>query len=552
MATIPPQIQPADEDDRKRWDDQAQRIRILEGAHEDDVRDDIRSMFALEIAVDLEISPDLSRNTFLLVSQQLNTAYSKPPDVRLSEDADLSPIVTPRLWPQQVQTGLYVQALNETLVRVDWAYWDGATEATYRTVPPDTVVLTADPQQPDRPVRVEEVRPRQRGDGTTAWTWDVWDVSDPAAPIYRIDVVDDRGVRHDATAQFSPELAGSYPYRDTSGAPVLPYVLYHQRVGSSLWAWRRGVELVRGTLRLCSLWSHWTDGFNSCAHPQRYALDVGSQAGITKNVSGVPVEVIPTDRKSILKFTSTGATGGTLSQFSAAMEPRSAAEALKTYEQGLATYAGLNPSDLQVTSAQSGYAIVVSREGQRRKQRALEPSLRMGDQELLSKAARLANAYGSAGLPENPRDYSIQYHGVGETEQERKAKIDTITAELQLGLISRIDGIRRLHPEITSDEDAVERLLAVDRIDEIMAAAATGPDDVGGAPSLGGATKAQDTALNGAQVSAAQGIVQAVALDQLPRDAGISMLANFFNLPTATATDIMGSVGTTFTPPRDN
>ena len=98
----------------------------------------------------------------------------------------------------------------------------------------------------------------------------------------------------------------------------------------------------------------------------------------------------------------------------------------------------------------------------------------MGDQELLSKAARLANAYGPGGLPEDPRDYSIMYRGVGETEAERKAKIDTVTAELQLGLISQIEALRRLHPEITSDEDAVERLLTVDRVASILTNATRG------------------------------------------------------------------------------
>jgi len=52
--------------------------------------------------------------------------------------------------------------------------------------------------------------------------------------------------------------------------------------------------------------------------------------------------------------------------------------------------------------------------------------------------------------------------------------------------------------------------------------------------------------LNGAQVVAAQEIVQAVALGQLPRDAGIQMLSAFFNLPLTTAAKVMGSVGRGF------
>ena len=54
----------------------------------------------------------------------------------------------------------------------------------------------------------------------------------------------------------------------------------------------------------------------------------------------------------------------------------------------------------------------------------------------------------------------------------------------------------------------------------------------------------QLTALNGAQVTAAQGIVQGVADGMLPRESGIQMLSAFFNLPITAAERIMGTVGT--------
>jgi hypothetical protein len=69
-----------------------------------------------------------------------------------------------------------------------------------------------------------------------------------------------------------------------------------------------------------------------------------------------------------------------------------------------------------------------------------------------------------------------------------------------------------------------------------------------GTPDVMAVDKAQDTALNGAQVQAAQGIVAAVAAGQLPRNTGIQMLSSFFNLPTATANRIMGTVGSSFAP----
>ena len=76
-------------------------------------------------------------------------------------------------------------------------------------------------------------------------------------------------------------------------------------------------------------------------------------------------------------------------------------------------------------------------------------------------------------------------------------------------------------------------------------AAAQGPSQ----PQAPEAGPAQDTALNGAQVTAALEIVQAVGAGELPRDAGVNMLREFFNLAADRAERIMGSVGTpSFTP----
>ena len=43
-------------------------------------------------------------------------------------------------------------------------------------------------------------------------------------------------------------------------------------------------------------------------------------------------------------------------------------------------------------------------------------------------------------------------------------------------------------------------------------------------------------------------IVQSVAEGTLPRDAGLSMLSEFFNLPPDAASKVMGSVGRGFKP----
>ena len=475
MYSAPSHIQPEAQEDRDRWKEQALRYRLLTGAHIEDLRDELRRLFAREIAADLEFHPDMSRNPLRMIVQQLANLYAEPPKVQTEDrELDLSAIVTARLWSLQQQTEILTLGINEAVVRVDWEWWRGATEATYRPISPDLIVARPDPSRPDQPIAVEELRPRVKpGTYDKVWTWDVYDLSDPDAPVFRIDAISNKGARYDATAEYAPDLVGSYPYMH-DGAPVLPYVIYHKRVGAGLWSYRDGVELVRGSLRLAALWSHWCDGYQSCAHPQRYALDVDTQAGLTRSIGGVSVDVVPIDRKSILKFRSAGPGTGSIGALQPSMEPRSAAESLKIYAHGLAIYAGLNPSDLQTTAGQSGYAIVVAREGMRRVMKAREPSFAASDRLLLATAAKLANAYGGQSLPVEPADYSIEYRGAKESDTERKARADMVKAELEMGLISKVDALRALHPEIESDEEAIERLIRVDRLAQILNTPAAG------------------------------------------------------------------------------
>lgn len=70
---------------------------------------------------------------------------------------------------------------------------------------------------------------------------------------------------------------------------------------------------------------------------------------------------------------------------------------------------------------------------------------------------------------------------------------------------------------------------------------------VGGAQG-GSGPKAQDTALNGAQISSALEIVKGVANEEIPRDSGLAMLAEFFYLSPEAAEKIMGTIGKGFKP----
>ena len=475
---IPSFLKPDGVDDRARWNEQSLRYRMLNGEHRPDVQKTIQGMFGREFVGELNQQVDLSRNSFKMIWQQLSTAYLQAPEVTAHDDAgdpaDLSPIISARLWPQRQTADLWALAIRESLFRLDWNLDQGVQ---YRPVSPDVVVCSALPNQADKPGRVQEYRKRIKSNGQAVWTVETWDIMGPT-PSFTIEELSQMGKRRvDVTQEFMPLLEpGAYPYLDREGNPILPYVLIHAEVAPRLWSYTTGTELVNGSLRLAAFWTYWGDSYLSASHPQRWALDVTTRAGDTKSIGGKSVDLIPVNHKSILVFRSDGPTGGSLGQYAPAMVPLEGAAALREYEQGLAVYAGLDPSDLQVTSGQSGYAIVVSQAGKRRQSKRSEPARRMADQDILAAAARLANAYEGTDLPEEAAAYAVRYPGVGESIEERKAKAEIVKTELEMGLISRVEAYRRLNPEIQDEAEIMERLINATRLEGIVRKVAEAED----------------------------------------------------------------------------
>ena len=103
-----------------------------------------------------------------------------------------------------------------------------------------------------------------------------------------------------------------------------------------------------------------------------------------------------------------------------------------------------------------------------------------------------------------------------------------------LGLAPMVEAQVEIHDDM--EESDVEEPTDTAAHEESVAAAATSA----GVP-------ASAVALNGAQVQAAQGIIASVAKGELPRETGVQMLIQFFNMAPESADALMGAVGRTFT-----
>ena len=270
---------------------------------------------------------------------------------------------------------------------------------------------------------------------------------------------------------------------------------------------------------------------------------------------------ITTDPASILLFSATDELQPQLGQFTAGADVAKMLEAIASYEQRVAEFGGISPADLQRLggTARSGYAISISNEGKRAAQRKYTDQFRAADLQLLGVCAKLINM--AKGTNEPEEGHTIRYQSIPLSQQEKETQRKDMVEKIQAGIMSKVDAYMELHPGI-SRARAVQELHRI-RVEESIAPtmpATTGdggtiapPVDPGAVPEVAEDgtitdTKAEDRiVLNGAQVTAAQGIVEAVAAGNLPRDTGLNMLIEFFSIPPASANRIMGRVGLDFT-----
>jgi len=106
----------------------------------------------------------------------------------------------------------------------------------------------------------------------------------------------------------------------------------------------------------------------------------------------------------------------------------------------------------------SGYAIAVSRSSLREAQRKYAPSFRMADQETISISAKISNRFLGTDYPET--GYRVEYHAIPLSPEESKEQRENMLSLLNAGLISKVDAIKMLHPDL-DDVDAKRLLLRI-------------------------------------------------------------------------------------------
>lgn len=392
---------PADERDARRWREQARRRRMLHGQWVEDAKDLQRQAMGL-IRSDAHGPPDLSSNVFAGICRELGIHYNDGVTIGRemgSEDATALDEMTKALAKAGhaaiMRTAIVdVIGIREIFVRVSERTGRAANRngrIMLRPVYPDCVVAYSEPDAPDVPVRIEEMRHR-RINGVDCWTWDVLDVSDPGNPIYQIHrETSAGGPREDITtlvlgARFDGD---AYPYR-LNGEPILPYAVYHASVWPALWGYTDLAEVVDGTLRSAVHWTFFGHALRNASWPQRVAIDLQLAPASLDGENGNRQE-IKVDPAAVLQMhtkndgDTASPQGGRIDSWTTSVDLLDMFEAVIRYERKVASGAGVSASDFerQEGDPRSAYALLLSSDGKVRAARAYTEGIRRGDLQLL-------------------------------------------------------------------------------------------------------------------------------------------------------------------------
>lgn len=395
---------------------------------------------------------DASKNLAKATVSQIATLYDETPAV-LQEDlsalAQMEQICEDGgVWQMAQEHQRLTVGIREGGIRV-FVDPRGPGEVRFRMVPAHLLEAYADPRSPDEPVTVYEYQIRsweeRRGATTrtkTAWVRERWDVSDPEDPTYRIETEDGK---EDLTERLEPDLVGApYPYRAEDGRPILPIVLYHAARTNELFDCDTLAELFESTIKCGVFWTFFGHVLLENSFPIRYALNA-ILVGLGPDDKSGNVPFLQLDPSMIARFQAMRPDQPvSMGTFPPGGDPQVVGQAIRDYAMEAVLEAGVSPTDIQRThaDARSGYAIQMTREGQRRQQRKYKPQFRRGDRQLLRVVAIVAKQHDIADLPETGWD--IEYVGIPLSIEERKQLMEEFEEQRRRGVMSEVELVMRL------------------------------------------------------------------------------------------------------------
>lgn len=430
-----------------RWNESRLRRRILYGGHENDVALRINAAVGTERASKWG-QPDLTCNLLEAASKALSALYNTRGTVQHSDANTIAKLETCLVesgyWALMPQVQRDTLGIREHLLR---PYLNSNGEMRVRRVWADMVEAESSMDNPDQPVLIRELRSRKLGE-SDIWTWEEIDLRDPTKPVWRVlnekrdeDLSEHFLETKDGKPAPKGGLVGSaYDFRDASARPEMPYVAYHAESTGELWSptsWRKAVD---ATLTISMLWTFFVHGVKNASWPQRWmangkVLSVDANGRVVVD-PGVLLRLVSLKEGQAVQ----------VGHFEPGCDPKSLHEAIASFERRATAGAGLNAADVARVSGdpRSGYALAVTRSGQREAQRHFRPAFGPSDNRLLRVMATLKEIDGSG--------VELRYGAIPKSLDELRADLEFIERMREQGLMTQRQAVTHMYPEWTKDE----------------------------------------------------------------------------------------------------
>ena len=441
---------PDNEVDAARWQYTRMCRNILGGTWELEILTRMKEQYGLNNVNNMG-RPSMSVNLYSNTVDQVAIIYTSPGVVT----NELLTDQTAAIWTD-VMEGCHLwamcQEMNRKVVGLRESFYHIVPTATglqLQIVTPDEIVVLATTGDASTPTALKRAitiaTVDDHGRAVHRDCWEIWDVSDPAAP--RHVVIDGAGV--DVTLQCYPEHTGEYVYTDENG-PFLPWELYRGRYTGETFDPYWGSELVHGTLDIAIHWTMWGVCLRNNSWPVSWLMDADVPGmSAVDNVNGFtssPPDSIELSPNSILRFKSEGQPGvGKVGQLQAA-DAKSMADAILMKQATILNNVGIHPDDLsQSGQPQSGVAIQLKRSYQRKVALGYVPMFQAADQRLYSKMARVWNIFYGAGTKLPVDGWKVEYSLPETSTDEFLADLKRDQTLIELGLKSTVDLCMKLY-----------------------------------------------------------------------------------------------------------
>lgn len=413
--------------------------------------------------------PDLAQNPLMDICNQLARPgqYGRTPRVMGGSQELVGPdgaLANSGLWTKLQLVQYFALGMGSFVIRPRWI--QSKQRFSFRLVSPALMAGWASDEDPSVPVKLWELRVRSFA-GESVWAWDQWDISDPENPTYRVVIPRPEGDL-DITALIDADLAGSYPYRDVSGAPVLPFVIYRSQDSGDLWNAHHMRGAMWGTLNAMTLSTYAMHAARDASGEMGIMMGMKPPYDITRTADGRTIRTVRSDPGTILVCEPDPGYEGqpVFAKFGAGANLDSIARYAAGYALNLLSRFGVHGEDVQRMSQNptSGVALHINDKNRRDAQQALAPIFRQSDLETIRVSAVVARSEGGPSWQES--GYSVSYVPIPKSPQEQQSDREQELHDLQLGMTSKVRLMMSRNPGMTRDAAVAElEAIALDELD---------------------------------------------------------------------------------------